>query len=442
MPTSNFCQPHNRTIQYVPAKVTPGPGDYKTNHGEDTRLRNIEITSSFQKHTTRLPEDSTPGPGDYDNRRIEVLQERRPAYSMRLRLKKDVHLKDVQDNVSTYPGPADYSDLTTPDAVVQSAPYMQPVPREEQYVKKSYKPPTPGPADYLQEHAKDKTHVRNPTYKLGLKKVTGGPKDLGTDSPGPKYMMTSHIGKGMAKSISAKDLVISDRNFKKPSTTPGPGKYHKLSHSTSEPIINRAPAYTWAAKRHTHGHSGAERSVAQVIGPEKVGPGTYEAFPDWTHKTAPSYSMSVRAKKNGWEVPVSSTPGPNYNPVEKRTKEYTMQGKNDYKERTAQKLRNPGPGDYEFEEAWEAAKTIKPYDRKAGYSMRKKLPKKERNDARIHGLTHDDPKPNASKSWKAPAYSMPGRNRQKQDAAKQTPGPANYNIRPVQFTQQKVVRLC
>lgn len=432
MPTAVFQPPSKRTIECSPAPATPGPGHYKTAHGEDPRLRNIAIGSTFKQKTRHWKDvDVTPGPADYEDRRIELLKDTRPAYTMRLRPEKEVIPRGVPVSIS--PGPAAYSKLTDPVPDVQTAPWMKKVGRKTNHQDSV----SPGPGDYLAERAKEKVMYKAATHKIGLKTKTGGPVDLGADSPGPQYTPMSYIGKGLAKSISAKDLAISDRNVAKESTTPGPGAY--LKHSSSQPVLSRSPAYTWSAKTHANQTTAGRRSVSKMTGNPKVGPGAYEAYPGWNHKNSPAYSMPARAKVHAWSK-VTNTPGPNYMPNPKPKKEYTMQGKNDYSDRTAEAYRNPGPGQYNDHKAWQTVNHDKGYDKTKGYTMGKKLEKKKRIDHRKHGLTHAEPKYVASKSTKPPSYSMVGRAKLRHEAAQ--PGPGHYNIKQTLFNSQPVKRLC
>lgn len=425
MPTSNFHQPHTRTVILEPEDPNPGPGAYRTNHGEDSRFGSIEISSTFAQPSCRWSSFTpSPGPTDYEDNSIDVLKERRPAYTMRIKPTQEITVGPVSISL----GPAEYGRLTDPVPNIQTAPWKHPVSRKVDMV------PTiqPGPGDYLSEHAKDTLAPRNPTYKLGLMTKSGGPVPYGAASPGPaNYAVENYIGKGMAKSISAKDLVVSDRNVAKESTTPGPGAY--LKHSSSAPVLNRAPEYTWGAT-----NSAGRRSVNRIMGNKKVGPGKYDAT-DWHLTRNPSFTMPGRSKIKPW-LKKEATPGPNFMPKNRPQKQYTMQGKNDYHVRTAEVYRNPGPGHYDDHQAWKQKHCEKTYDRPKGWTMGKRLSRKAALDSRKMGLTHDAPTGVASKSLKAPSYSMVGRHKQRQEAV--MPGPGHYTIKPQMFNQQKIKRLC
>lgn len=401
------------------------------------------MSSAFTKPLKDWTEPTvTPGPGDYENNMLKTCKDERPHYTMRIKPKQEAKPRGVPVSISQ--GPAEYDHLGDPnDVTVQTAPWKQPVTRKV-IVQKEV---TPGPGDYIAEKAKDTTLTRNATYKLGLKNGNRGYAGEGFagagKSPGPAYYrQDGYIGKGLAKSISAKDLVISDRNHVKQSTTPGPGTYLKaggLKHSASQPILERAPEYTWAAKQHTNHAAAGRRTIKNRRGNPIVGPGRYDPDPNQNHHRAPAYQLVGRSKISAW-AKTEKTPGPNFMPSDKYSQLYTMQGKNDYEERTADIYKNPGPGTYEEHEAWNQTRNEKRYDKAKGKTFGLKLMKKQAKDPRKNGLTHDQPRHVASKSQKAASYTMQGRYKPRHEASQ--PGPGHYMVKSMLFTSTPKKRLC
>lgn len=426
----NFKPPHQMSVVVARGPEEPGPGHYRTNstigchNGQHPTMTSIAISSSFKQPSCRWNSfQPSPGPTAYNNNSIEVLKETNPSYSMRMKPTQEISYGPI----SISHGPAEYGRLTDPVPNIQTAPWREPTKRKVQRQVYSQ----PGPGDYLSAKARDALGVRNPTYKLGLKTNDLG-AIAGRDGPGPaNYGVENYMGQGMAKSISAKDLVISDRNTAKESITPGPGAY--LQHSSSTPILKRAPSYSMAS-----GGGSGRRGGIRIMGNAKVGPGKYNAGVSHLNRSA-SYTMPGRSQIKPW-AKKTKTPGPNFMPKEKPRQEYSMQGKNDYHVRTSEIYKNPGPGQYNDHEAWNSSKHTKRYDRAKGKTMGARLPMKTSLDPRKMGLTHDAPNADVSKSLKAPSYSMVGRQKQKQIAV--MPGPGHYTIKPQMFNQQKIKRLC
>jgi hypothetical protein len=385
--------------------VSPGPGQYDVqeafpNSSKATRPPALSIAAKTSFGSASF-ETASPGPAAYPPTPIENYIDARPSRVVKWEI----------NHVETLP------------------PELR---EHREQLMSTYKPISPGPGAYKPEESSKFTAPRAPAFTHRQNNPLK--KEEMPEGPGPAaYTLPAYMGKGMAISISARTLHISDKNAPRPASdeVPGPGQYH-LGHSESTPILRRSSSFSFGANQHRP----KKNKLANLITASTnhlVGPGRYT--PNYAaqagRKRAPQPTIIGQPRPRRKQEP---TPGPSY-VYKPQRKEWTISKKLNYEDRMSAMANYPGPGLYEVGTAWNNAKGLTTtHFCKRGAAFGSLPPSKTYVDHREFKSPVDP----AYIKRRAPSAHFQGKPKGKTSAS--GPGPGNYNHKS-SFSTQKIYRL-